>query len=81
MVSVSRMTTVVFMTGVMLSRVAMAGGVVGRIWVVMLGYRRPRLVGAPGRVATGFAAVAVARMIVRLTHPFTSVLSSAARWT
>ncbi|MEH6822149.1 hypothetical protein [Dietzia psychralcaliphila] len=77
-VCVPGMTAVVFMAGVMLPCVAVAGGVVGRIRVMMLGYRRALIVEVPGRVATGSVAVGVVMMIVRLTHSFTSVLSRAA---
>ncbi|MDV8003156.1 hypothetical protein [Rhodococcus sp. IEGM 1408] len=78
-VCVPGMTAVVFMSGVMLPRLVVAGGVMGRVRVMMLGYRRAPIVEAPGRVATGSVPVAVVMMIVRLTHSFTSVLSRAAR--
>ena len=79
MVCVPGMTAVVFMSGVMLPRLVVAGGVMGRVRVMMLGYRRTLIVSAPGRAATGSVPVGVVMMIVWLTHSFTSVLSSAAR--
>ncbi len=75
-----RMTTVVLMAGVMLSCVAMARRVVGRVRVMMLGYRRTLIVSAPGRAATGSVPVGVVMMIVRLTHSLTSGSSAVARW-
>ncbi|MGN7157567.1 hypothetical protein ACTHRK_15885 [Dietzia cercidiphylli] len=63
-----RMTAMVFMAGVMLPGVAVTARVVSRARVMMLGYRRPRVVGAPGRVAAGCAATGVAVMIMWLTH-------------
>ena len=73
MVCVPRMTAMVFMAGAMLPGVAVAGRVVSRARVMMLGYRRPWVVGAPGSVATVSAATGVAVMIVRLTHGRVSV--------
>lgn len=73
MVCVPRMTAVVFMTGVMLSGVAVARRVVSCARVMMFGYRGGRLVGAAGRTVTGSAAAIMVVVIVWLTHLATFV--------
>jgi len=72
-VCVPRKTAVVFMTGVMLSGVAVARRVVSCARVMMFGYRGGHLVGAAGRTVTGSAAAIMVVVIVWLTHLATFV--------
>ena len=73
MVCVARMTAVGFMTGVVLSGVAVAGRVVSGARVMMFGYRCGHVVRAAVRTVTGFAAPIMVVVIVWLTHLSVSV--------